>query len=83
MLPEYIAGYHWSLFVDPAIDQEQLKFVAQALQGEYEFLNALLSGEPQPQQDNAQLQNNEQARANTEAKMSQEQPHNESYSAAP
>lgn len=47
MLPEFIAGHHWSLFVDPAIEQEQLKFVAKALQEEYEFLNAMLSGEPQ------------------------------------
>ena len=47
MLPEFIAGHHWSLFVDPAIEQEQLKFVAKALQEEYEFLNSMLSGEPQ------------------------------------
>ena len=51
MLPEFIAGHHWSLFVDPAIEQEQLKFVAKALQEEFEFLNAKLSGEPQTSTD--------------------------------
>ena len=53
MLPEFIAGHHWSLFVDPSIDLEQLNFVAKALKEEYDFLDAMLSGKPLPQQNEA------------------------------
>ena len=61
MLPEFIVGHHWSLFVDPAIDREQLDFVAKALKEEYDFLDAMLSGKPHPQQNQAQVQGDQNA----------------------
>ena len=62
MLPEFIAGYHWSLFVDPSIEQEQLNFVAKTLKEEYDFLDAMLTGKPLPHQTKAaQLQGDHNA----------------------
>jgi len=80
-LPELIAGHQWYLFVDPAIDAAQLQFVAQALQDEYDFLNALLSEEPQPKQ----TQKQQEQVSGAQAKDTQERDFqkDQSYSAAP
>jgi hypothetical protein len=85
-LPELIAGHQWYLFVDPAIDAAQLQFVAQALQDEYDFLNALLSEEPQPKQTQKQQEQVSGAQVSgAQAKDTQERDFqkDQSYSAAP
>lgn len=54
LLPETIGGHPWYMYVDPAIDPEELKLTLDCLRDDCKFIAAFMEGEQNPKVEQEQ-----------------------------